>query len=1734
MATTTQRSEVARRALTTLADIDNNGGDPQHTLTDADRETLLALPGWGALNPVIHGDADTAQQLWQPIRQVVGDDGADAVSARVQDSYYTPDGISAVVAEAIEYLGFGGGRILEPAAGTGRMVRALSTTVRASSTVHAVERDPIAARVLQITEAGWHVDHAALQELPVAAASYDLALTNPPFSTNSVGERGFESLPKADLHTYVLAKQVQATRPGGLVAVVAPAALLDDTREHALTWIAKRLRLLSAVRLPVEAFEGEGAHVTTDLIIGRRRCDDDPTYADDPAPLDRPAALATADGEYRTNAVLVEGGERIAGQPTQESGPYGARWAVRADGDWLAQARRMLLEPLADFAYKPLIAGEAISDADAAIAVTDGDGNAVDAPMDAYAIADDSALVQRTLTDAGNLAWRYATPRNDREVSRIQRMIELRRLVYCQLDLESNGPEGEVERARMELYSVYRRFVRDLGAINSTANQRAFRDDPAYPLLQSLEVDYDPGITRPTAKKHGVEARQPTWAEAAILHRRVLRGRSAPPAPTDTHEALAASLATTGRVDVAWMAQTLGMDTDQVIADLDGAIHFDPERQRWVTAEQYLSGDVRYKLETAESMASADPDYAANVEALRAVQPATIPAADIHCPFGATWVPAWIVDAFCEYILETKPRRPARCIAGEWCVDLEPAEFHIEHNRYGCAARGASNIIERGLNARAMTVTYQNSEGKRVTDAEATRDAEHAHEAIAREWQEWLCRDPERREAVVETYNRLFNAMVPRSFDGSFLLNADGRLDGMSEAITPRHRQISAAWRALIADRSLLVDHVVGAGKTCTAIMAAMLGRRLGLVQKPMVVVPNHLIDQWREEAHKLFPAAKVLAAGAKDFKRANRRKLFARIALGDWDLVIVAQSSFAFIEAPATYQTHIVAQERDALKQGLFEAGDDLDPRAQRRLERRAERLELKMRALQEAPRRDQHLTFDQLGVDKLFYDESQACKNLMYATAYHNVTGMGPTEGSQRALDLFAKVQYTEDVQGGPGAVFLTGTPISNSMVELFTLFRFLNYSRLLHQGLGFFDSWARVYAEPTLGYELTVSGNYKLKTRFASFQNVPELLREYQQIADVVLSEDLEGEASWNPPAIRDGGPYEVTVERSDFQAAYMDNLIERAGDLSGKDPSEDNMLLIMNDARKAALDQRLVDPAQSDHPDSKVSACARNVIAEYYQFNSVRGTQLVFCDLSVPLGHSDATDATPSSAVDNAATTREGTDAAADDPDAVTAQSTRFSVYEALRDRLIAAGIPRHEIAFIHDAKTDLQRAKLFEAVNAGRVRVLIASTAKAGAGTNVQARVNAIHDLDCPWRPSDLEQRLGRAIRPGNRLHEADEALRDEVVAGGASLDEAPIGTHFPGVGVYRYGVRYSLDAQMWATQQRKAHFIRQVRRGHITERTLEDVDATPETYASMTAQLSANPLILEHYELSRAINRIEHEKRLYDRRKHEAEDRLGALEGAEAMAERDHQRITADQRGADRSLYIDPDGTHYGSRAAAAERIAGIVGRNQTSTDFLFGRRDMELGTYRGLDLVMRKRRRVSEFVAEGEWLCVMVNATELDHVIERRFAAFDERIDELASAHTRVDQQLDKRQREREAVRADLAAMTGFPRACELEQKRDQLREIERRLHQGDSGQTTASEAQAMIAALPKPDDVDVALSAVEVKRRRGRQRAPSSPARPAIIHLAGPNEHRSRRVRKAERAAQEAASAGQMALPI
>ena len=1406
------------KAIATLKQIESEN----RNATPEEQHILSQYVGWGGLADAFDTDKAGWRVEYDELKGVLTPEEYAAARASTLNAHYTSPTVIRAIYDAVENMGFQTGNILEPSMGVGNFFGMLPESMK-SSRLYGVELDSITGRIAKqlypkadITVAGF--------ETTDRKDFFDLAVGNVPFGQYQVSDRAFDKL-GFSIHNYFFAKALEQVRPGGVVAFVTSRYTMDAKDSAARKYIAQRADFLGAIRLPNNAFRANaGTDVVSDIIFLQKR--------------DRPIEIepdwvhtgiwrnpgANADG-FAINQYFIDNPEMVLGRQTSESTQYGRQ----------------------DFTVAPIEGADLAEQLSGAIRNIRGTYAEAELPD----LGEDETIVETIPADPnvrnfsytvvdGELYYRQNSIMtkpdfNATAKERAKGMVELRDCVQKLISQQMDGfiSDETIRQTQAELNTLYDGFTAKYGLINSRANALAFAEDSSYYLLCSLEeLDEDKNLKR----------------KADMFTRRTIRAHEAVTSVDTASEALALSISEKACVDMEYMAQLTGKDEDALASDLRGVIFRNPENKRWETADEYLSGNVREKLRIAQSAQNLfEGDYAGNVEALKAAQPKDLDASEIEVRLGATWIDPSYIREFMWETFET-PFYQQRMIdvnysafTAEWNIRNKNAVSYSNiaaYMTYGTERANAYKILEDTLNLRDVRIydTKHDADGRerRVLNSKETTLAQQKQQAIRDAFRDWIWRDPNRRHALVARYNELFNSTRPREYDGSHITFA-----GMNPEIRLREHQLNAVAHVLYGGNTLLA-HEVGAGKTFEMVAAAMESKRLGLCHKSLFVVPNHLTEQWSGEFLRLYPSANILVATKKDFEPKNRKKFCARIATGEYDAVIIGHSQFEKIPVSMERQQRLLAEQIFEVEEGLRELKSQ---RAERftikSLERTKRGLEAKLKKLQDSSRKDDVVTFEQLGVDRLYVDEAHNYKNLFLYTKMRNVAGLSATD-AQKSSDMLLKCRYIDEITDSRGVVFATGTPVSNSMTELYTMMRYLQHDAIRGKGLAHFDCWASTFGETQTAIELAPEGTgYRVRTRFAKFFNLPELMTLFKEAADIKTSDQL------NLPTPTPIYHNEV-AQPTEIQKQMVQELSERAARVHAQlvDPGTDNMLKITSDGRKLGLDQRIINPDLPDDPNSKVNRCVDNIHRIWQDGQADRLTQLVFCDLSTP-----KTGATGAKAAKTAGGNLDSPELHA--LEAVigqdAAEEPAFTIYDDIREKLVARGIPREEIAFIHEANTETRKKELFAKVRSGQVRVLMGSTFKMGAGMNVQDRLVALHDLDCPWRPGDLEQRSGRIIRQGNRNKE---------------------------VHIYRYVTESTFDAYLWQTVENKQKFISQIMTSKSPVRSCEDVDETALSYAEIKALCAGDKRIKEKMDLDVDVARLKLMKASHQSQQFRLEDNL--------------------------------------------------------------------------------------------------------------------------------------------------------------------------------------------------------------------------------------------------------------------
>ncbi|MCI7659447.1 MAG: SNF2-related protein [Flintibacter sp.] len=1516
------------------------------TATAEEQAVLAQYVGWGGLADFF----DEKNARYGELKELLTDAEYAAARESTLTAFYTPPVVILSIYAALEQMGFRQGNILEPSCGVGNFLGMLPESMT-DSKLYGVELDDLSGRMARQLYQRSSIAVQGYEKTAFPDNFFDVAVGNVPFGQFKVADKRYDRL-NLSIHEYFIAKTLDKVRPGGVIAFVTSSFTMDKRTANVRKYIAQRAELLGAIRLPNNAFKAAaGTEVVSDILFLQKR---DRMVNIEPEWVH----LATNDDGIQMNSYFVDNPDMVLGEMKMVSGPYGPEPTCA---------------PFPDQTLDSLLAN-AIQNIHGEITAYDreeeleGEDRSIEADPTVRNFS-------YTLVD-GKIYYRENSRMNPVEVSktaesRIKGMIELRDCVRTLLEYQTEDyPEEEIKNQQAKLNTLYDAFTRKYGLINSRGNAIAFDQDSSYFLLCSLEVlDEDKNLKR----------------KADLFTKRTIRSHK-PAEKVDTSvEALALSIGEKARVDMSYMSQLTGKDEEALFSELKGIVFLNPDyvegvNEKYLPADEYLSGNVRKKLAEAQAKAAQDPQFQVNADALAKVQPVDLTASEISVRLGATWLNPEYIRQFMFETLGT-PRSAQwnikvhySKITGEWRIEGKSKDRgNVKAlTTYGTKRVNAYEIIEDSLNLKDVRVfDYQyDPDGRRVAvlNKKETAIAQSKQELIKEAFTEWIWKDPERRETICKAYNILFNSNRPREYDGSHI-----NFSGMNPEITLRKHQVNAIAHILYGGNTLLA-HVVGAGKTFEMVAAAMESKRLGLCQKSLFVVPNHLTEQWASEFLQLYPAANILVATKKDFETKNRKKFCGRIATGDYDAVIIGHSQFEKIPMSVERQRAILEQQMEEIMWGIQEAkADKAENFTIKQMEKTRKGLQMKLDKLNDQSRKDDVVTFEELGVDRIFIDESHYYKNLFLYTKMRNVGGIAQTE-AQKSSDLFMKCRYLDEITGERGIVFATGTPISNSMVELYTIQRYLQMNALQEQGLQHFDSWAANYGETVTAIELSPEGTgYRAKTRFAKFYNLPELMSVFKNVADIQTADMLK-------LPVPEAHYHNIALKPSEYQKDMVASLAERAEKVRNRevDSSVDNMLLITNDGRKLALDQRLINPMLPSDPNSKAAKCAENVFEIWQRTADQRSTQMIFCDLSTPKGDGS------------------------------------FSVYDDIRAKLLELGVPEHEIAYIHNAKSEAQKKDLFGKVRSGQVRILLGSTQRMGAGTNCQQKLIALHHLDCPWRPSDLQQREGRIIRQGNENAEVD---------------------------IYSYVTEGTFDAYLYQLVESKQKFISQIMTSKSPVRSAEDVDEQALSYAEIKALASGNPMIKEKMDLDIEVSKLKLLKSNHLSQRYALEDSISKTfprEIAETQA-----RLAG--YGAD--IATVKEQTHPNADGFAPMTVAGVTyaEKKEAGAALLALCQNMlspeatQVGSYRGLTLELSFDSFAQEYKLAmiGQLRHVVTLGTDVFGNIQR----MDNALDTLPVKEQVCRERLSDFEAQLETAKVEV--QKPFPREEELKAKTARLEEL-------------------------------------------------------------------------------------------
>ena len=1559
--------------------------------TAEEQQVLSQYVGWGGLSDAFDPGKDSWAKEYAELKGLLSEDEYAAARSSTLNAHYTSPTVIRGIYDAVERMGFRSGNILEPSMGVGNFFGMLPDTMQ-DSRLYGVELDSITGRIAKklypqadITVAGF--------ETTDRRDFYDLAVGNVPFGNYKVNDKAYNKL-GFSIHNYFFAKAIDQVRPGGVVAFVTSRYTMDSKDSTARKHMAERADLLGAIRLPNNAFRANaGTDVVSDIIFLQKRdrpIDHEPDWVQ----------LGKTEDGFAINQYFVDHPEMVLGNLELESTQYGHDLTVAPiEGAVLADQLAEAVQHIEGNYTAVEIAAPDVADAEAQRKTLPADPTVKNF---SYTVVD------------GEIYYRENSIMTQIELSdnakgRVAGMVELRQIVNELIQQQLNDfPDEDIKASQAKLNAAYDAFTAKYGLINDKKNARLFDDDSSYYLLCSLE---------------NLDENKNLKSKADMFTKRTIRPERVVTSVDTPSEALAVSIGEHGKVDLPYMAELLGTPGEyrRITTELSGVIFKDPAADvddpeaGWQPADEYLSGNVRNKLRMAQLAAESHPEFKINVEALTKAQPKDLEASEIDIRLGATWLNPAIVQ---QFMMETfQPPYRIRYnnliqvryspFTSEWRIGNKSAAGMYDimsTETYGTHRANAYKILEDTLNLRDCRIydtIEEDGKERRVLNQKETMLAQQKQQAIKDTFAGWVWQDPQRRNLLVKQYNELFNSTRPREYDGSHI-----HFVGMNPEINLREHQRNAVAHVLYGGNTLLA-HEVGAGKSFEMAASAMESKRLGLCQKSLFVVPNHLTEQWASEFLRLYPNAKLLVTSKKDFEPANRKRFCARIATGDYDAVIIGHSQFEKIPLSAERQARIIEDQIEEIENAIAEAKEQSGEHfTVKQMEKTRKTLEVKLKKLQSTDRKDDVVTFEQLGVDRLFVDESQNYKNLYLYTKMRNVAGLSTSE-AQKSSDMFGKCRYLDEVTGGRGVIFATGTPISNSMTEMYTLMRYLQYSTLQQKQLTHFDAWASTFGETTTAIELAPEGTgYRARTRFAKFFNLPELMNMFKEAADIKTSDQLHlpvPEAKFET----------VVVKPSEIQQDMVKSLSERAAEVhSGAvDPSVDNMLKITSDGRKIGLDQRLMNPLTPDDPDSKLNACVDNVLRIWNETKEDNLTQLIFCDMSTPKGDGS------------------------------------FNVYDDIRTKLLAAGVPESEVEFIHNADTEGKKADLFSKVRSGKVRVLLGSTAKMGAGTNVQTLLVAVHHLDVGWRPSDMTQRNGRIIRQGNKNKQ---------------------------VYVYNYVTEGTFDAYLWQTLENKQKFISQIMTSKSPMRSCDDVDEQALSYAEVKALCAGDPRIREKMDLDVQVAKLKVLRSDYQNQKYRLEDKLlkhypEEIQKAKnriAALKNDAQIADAHPQDKENFCGMTIKGMVFDEKKAAGERLM-LACKEMPNADMML------LGTYRGFELNIRfdSFKNEHQIVLRGE----LSYPVPLGDDPRGNIVRLDNAIGNFADRIADADAALDSLEQQKQAAEVEIAKP--FAQEEELQTKSARLAELDALLNMEHQSSRTEPEAEE------KPDARPSVLAALEEK---------------------------------------------------
>ena len=1574
-----QRNVEAIRTLETIE-------SEKRPATNEEQEVLSKYVGWGGLADAFDETKSVWAKEYAELKALLSEEEYISARESTLNAHYTSPVIIQGIYRTLQRMGITKGNLLEPSMGIGNFFGMLPETMRESH-LYGVELDSLTGRIARLLYPKANITVDGYEKTAFPNDFFDAAVGNVPFGQYKVADKKYDKY-NFLIHDYFFGKTLDQVRPGGVIAFITSKGTMDKENPKVRKYIAQRAELLGAVRLPNTAFKANaGTEVTSDILFLQKRdriVDMEPDWVH----------LSQDENGIAMNSYFVEHPEMVVGSMEMVSGPYGMESTCVPDDSLPFDEQLQKSLSFVEGSYEEIELEELNEELTAEVIPA-----VPEVKNFSYALIDDRLYYREN-------SLMRPVEASEGMLERIKGMVAIRdctqELIRLQLE---DYPDEQIHSRQKQLNDLYDSFAKDYGRIYSKTNKRAFHQDSSYCLLCSLEKQDEEGNF---------------LGKADMFTKRTIKKAEVVTSVDTASEALAVSLAEKAAIDFEYMSELSGKDKDTLIDELTGIIFKNPLSEEWETADAYLSGNVRKKLEAAETFAKNEPMYAVNVEALKRVQPRELDASEIEVRIGATWIEPRFIEDFMREVFETPEHLLNRDVikiqysdvTGQWNVKGKNADYGnaLVNMTYGTSRRNAYQILEDSLNlkdSRVYDTVIEDGKEKRVLNKKETTIAAQKQDAMREAFRDWVFRDMDRRNELVSKYNVLFNSTRPREYDGSHL-----KFPGMTPDIELKGYQKNAVAHVLYGNNTLLA-HCVGAGKTFEMVAAAMESKRLGLCQKSLFVVPNHLTEQWASDFLRLYPGANILAATKKDFQPANRKKFCSRIATGDYDAVIIGHSQFEKIPLSAERQTAIIERQIAEITQSIEEIKAEQGERYTiKQMEKMRKTLQTRLDKLNDTSRKDDVVTFEQLGVDRLFVDESHYYKNLFLHTKMRNVAGIAQSE-AQKSSDMFAKCQYLDELTGGKGITFATGTPISNSMTELYTNMRYLQYDTLQRMGLGHFDSWASSFGETQTAIELAPEGTgYRAKTRFAKFYNLPELIALFKECADIQTPDML------NLPIPK--AEYEnVVLQPSEHQKEMVTSLAERAEAVRDRrvEPHEDNMLKITNDGRKLALDQRLINPLLPDEEHSKVNALVQKAYEIWDRTKADKSAQLIFCDLSTPkiVGKTTAVDG-----------------------DDMLEAEVFDDVYHDIKRKLVNRGVPEEEIAFIHEANTELRKTELFGKVRSGQVRFLIGSTQKMGAGTNVQDRLVALHHLDVPWRPSDIEQQEGRILRQGNR---------NDTVS------------------IFRYVTEGTFDSYSWQVIENKQKFISQIMTSKSPVRSCEDVDEAALTYAEVKALATGNPYIKEKMDLDIQVSRLKLMKANHTSQIYRLEDNIAKNypKQIEVLQER-IRGFQADMETVRKNLPADKDNfsMKVGNRIFTDKKEAGtaILAMCQEMDSL---QQMVEIGEYAGMRMKVTFDSFNRKFVMslKGELSHNFELGSDAFGSITRLHNVLDGMAGELSEAETKlnnVTHQLET---------AKLEVQKPFPAEEELKEKMERLAELDALLNMDEKGETPVLENEPMVTPL-------------------------------------------------------------------